>query len=123
MLKAKNVFKGLQGVDNVYTQHAPLLVETLQQLVKNDLSPAAYPYMAGAQVSAHVRQSICISMARIVISCLKGQKDDHMHGRICLSRCTYWLLNYRQRLCSYNAVGALAIQNSLFISLSLLRSF
>jgi hypothetical protein len=58
LLKAKNVFKGLQGVDNVYTQHAPLLVETLQQLVKNDLSAAAYPYMAGAQVSGFQGQVV-----------------------------------------------------------------
>lgn len=51
LVKAKNVFKGLQGVDNVYTQHAPLLVETINQLSSNNLSAAAYPYMASSQVS------------------------------------------------------------------------
>jgi vacuolar protein sorting-associated protein 45 len=40
----------LQGVDNVYTQHQPLLSETLRLLAANDLSAAAYPYMAGSQV-------------------------------------------------------------------------
>lgn len=40
----------LQGVDNVYTQHQPLLSETLRLLAANDLNAAAYPYMAGSQV-------------------------------------------------------------------------
>eukprot|EP00878_Enallax_costatus_P028747 GHUV01031087.1.p1 GENE.GHUV01031087.1~~GHUV01031087.1.p1 ORF type:complete len:544 (+),score=165.71 GHUV01031087.1:624-2255(+) len=52
LLKAKNVFKGLQGVENVYTQHQPLLVETLRLLAANDLSTAAYPYAAGSQEEA-----------------------------------------------------------------------
>ncbi|WIA34599.1 hypothetical protein OEZ86_012919 [Tetradesmus obliquus] len=52
LLKAKNVFKGLQGVDNVYTQHQPLLSETLRLLAANDLNAAAYPYMAGSQDEA-----------------------------------------------------------------------
>eukprot|EP00879_Flechtneria_rotunda_P021728 GHRR01022912.1.p1 GENE.GHRR01022912.1~~GHRR01022912.1.p1 ORF type:complete len:518 (+),score=165.74 GHRR01022912.1:467-2020(+) len=52
LLKAKNVFKGLQGVDNVYTQHQPLLVETLRLLAANDLNPAAYSYAATTQDEA-----------------------------------------------------------------------
>lgn len=51
LLKAKNVFKGLQGVENVYTQHVPLLAETLRLLASNDLNAAAYPYAASSQVS------------------------------------------------------------------------
>eukprot|EP00877_Chromochloris_zofingiensis_P007831 jgi/Chrzof1/3300/Cz12g20040.t1 len=57
LVKAKNVFKGLQGVDNVYTQHAPLLVETINQLSSNNLSAAAYPYMASSQDEALAWQS------------------------------------------------------------------
>ncbi|KAG2488981.1 hypothetical protein HYH03_012422 [Edaphochlamys debaryana] len=44
--KARNVFKGLQGVDNVYTQHTPLLTETVAALAADRLDPGAYPYMA-----------------------------------------------------------------------------
>ncbi|PNW80892.1 hypothetical protein CHLRE_07g333950v5 [Chlamydomonas reinhardtii] len=44
--KARNVFKGLQGVDNVYTQHTPLLTETVAALASDRLDPLAYPYMA-----------------------------------------------------------------------------
>ncbi len=36
-----------QGVDNVYTQHTPLLSETLTLLATDRLEPTAYPYMAG----------------------------------------------------------------------------
>ncbi|KAF8063735.1 VPS45 [Scenedesmus sp. PABB004] len=57
LLKAKNVFKGLQGVDNVYTQHVPLLADTLRLLAANDLSAAAYPYAAGTQDEALAWQS------------------------------------------------------------------
>lgn len=45
----KNKVKGLQGVDNVYTQHTPLLVETLTQLTQNTLKPEQYPFLAGSQ--------------------------------------------------------------------------
>jgi vacuolar protein sorting-associated protein 45 len=48
--KARNVLRGLQGVENVYTQHVPLLVETLRLLAANDLPVGAYPYAAGSQV-------------------------------------------------------------------------
>ncbi len=36
----------LQGVDNVYTQHTPLLTETVAALASDRLDPLAYPYMA-----------------------------------------------------------------------------
>jgi vacuolar protein sorting-associated protein 45 len=47
--KAKNLVRGLQGVDNVYTQHTPLLSETVQQLGRGELPPGSYPFMGGAE--------------------------------------------------------------------------
>lgn len=38
----------LQGVENVYTQHTPLLTETLSQLAADKLDAGTYPYMAGS---------------------------------------------------------------------------
>lgn len=35
----------LQGVENVYTQHQPLLQETLDQLIKGKLKDSQYPYL------------------------------------------------------------------------------
>lgn len=34
-----------QGVENVYTQHQPLLQETLDQLIKGKLKDNRYPYL------------------------------------------------------------------------------
>jgi len=50
LLKARNLVKGLQGVDNVYTQHSPLLTNTLTALRDGSLSTQTYPYM-GSTVS------------------------------------------------------------------------
>ncbi|XP_022911268.1 vacuolar protein sorting-associated protein 45 [Onthophagus taurus] len=41
----KRFFKGLSGVDNVYTQHKPLLHETLEELMKGRLKENMFPYV------------------------------------------------------------------------------
>ncbi|XP_018570504.1 vacuolar protein sorting-associated protein 45 [Anoplophora glabripennis] len=41
----KRFIKGLSGVDNVYTQHKPLLHETLEDLVKGRLKDHLYPFI------------------------------------------------------------------------------
>lgn len=41
-------FRGLKGVENVYTQHSPLLEATLQSLVKGRLREAQYPFVEGS---------------------------------------------------------------------------
>ncbi|XP_052280669.1 vacuolar protein sorting-associated protein 45-like [Dreissena polymorpha] len=46
----KRFFKGLKGVENVYTQHKPLLDSLLDQLLKGKLREAAYPYLGTVQL-------------------------------------------------------------------------
>ncbi|KAJ3191155.1 vacuolar protein sorting-associated protein 45 [Irineochytrium annulatum] len=46
--RTKQVFKGLKGVDNVYTQHTPHLVNTLQDLIKGKMKPENYPFVEGS---------------------------------------------------------------------------
>ncbi|KAM3920202.1 vacuolar protein sorting-associated protein 45 isoform 1-T1 [Leptodactylus fuscus] len=41
----KQFFKGLKGVENVYTQHQPFLLDTLDQLIKGKLKDNLYPYV------------------------------------------------------------------------------
>ncbi|XP_067878995.1 vacuolar protein sorting-associated protein 45 [Heterodontus francisci] len=41
----KQFFKGLKGIENVYTQHQPLLQDTLDQLTKGKLKDSQYPYL------------------------------------------------------------------------------
>lgn len=40
----RRLFKGVQGVDNVYTQHKPLLVSTLTAALKGRLRENHFPY-------------------------------------------------------------------------------
>nr|CAD7589313.1 unnamed protein product [Timema genevievae] len=47
----KNIFKGLSGVENVYTQHNPLLKETLEDLIKGKLKETLFPYLGGGHLT------------------------------------------------------------------------
>ncbi|KAN0103028.1 Sec1-like protein [Hyaloscypha variabilis] len=44
---ARDRFKGLKGVENVYTQHSPRLELTLQNLIKGRLREQQYPFVEG----------------------------------------------------------------------------
>lgn len=45
--RGKSAIKGLKGVENVYTQHTPHLLETLDLLLKGRLTERSYPFMEG----------------------------------------------------------------------------
>ncbi|CDH56110.1 vacuolar protein sorting-associated protein [Lichtheimia corymbifera JMRC:FSU:9682] len=45
--RGKSALKGLKGVENVYTQHTPLIGETLDMLIKARLRDTTYPYLPG----------------------------------------------------------------------------
>ncbi|XP_054011851.1 vacuolar protein sorting-associated protein 45 [Hylaeus anthracinus] len=47
----KKLFKGLSGIDNIYTQHTPLLNETIEDLIKGKLSPQMFPYLGNTIIS------------------------------------------------------------------------
>ncbi|KAK6178811.1 hypothetical protein SNE40_011311 [Patella caerulea] len=46
----RRILQNLKGVENVYTQHQPLLASTLDQLIKGKLKEASYPYMGANQL-------------------------------------------------------------------------
>lgn len=48
--------KGLKGVENVYTQHSPLLLSTLESLVKGRLSQQQYPFLDGQRLGSAPRE-------------------------------------------------------------------
>ena len=59
---ARDRFKGLKGVENVYTQHSPRLEATLQNLIKGRLKELQYPFL---ESGGHIRdkpQDIIIFM-------------------------------------------------------------
>ncbi len=39
-----------QGVENIYTQHKPLVQDLLDQLIKGKLREGAYPYLGTSQL-------------------------------------------------------------------------
>lgn len=43
--RARSGFKGLKGVENVYTQHTPFLEKTLSALTKGRLRDATHPFI------------------------------------------------------------------------------
>ncbi|KAJ1569096.1 vacuolar protein sorting-associated protein 45 [Cladochytrium tenue] len=47
LARTKNVFKGLKGVENVYTQHTPHLISVLQDYIKGKLKAENYPFIEG----------------------------------------------------------------------------
>uniref|UniRef100_A0A669CA45 Vacuolar protein sorting-associated protein 45 n=1 Tax=Oreochromis niloticus TaxID=8128 RepID=A0A669CA45_ORENI len=46
----KQFFKGLKGVENVYTQHQPLLHDTLDQMIKGRLKDSQFPYLGASSL-------------------------------------------------------------------------
>jgi vacuolar protein sorting-associated protein 45 len=52
--------KGLKGVENVYTQHSPLLETTLQNLIKGKLKEQQYPFVEGGGTTKDKPQDIVV---------------------------------------------------------------
>ncbi|CAH2093442.1 unnamed protein product [Euphydryas editha] len=48
----RRLFKGLSGVENIYTQHTPLLKDTLEDLIKGKLRENLYPIVGGEDLSS-----------------------------------------------------------------------
>jgi hypothetical protein len=43
-------WQGLSGVENVYTQHSPLIKDTLEELIKGKLKESSFPYLGIGQL-------------------------------------------------------------------------
>ncbi|XP_063231660.1 vacuolar protein sorting-associated protein 45 isoform X2 [Bacillus rossius redtenbacheri] len=54
----KNIFKGLSGVENIYTQHTPLLKETLEDLIKGKMRDGAFPFLGGGYMNRRPQEII-----------------------------------------------------------------
>ena len=57
---ARDRFKGLKGVENVYTQHSPRLEATLQNLIKARLKEQQYPFIEGGGSTRDKPQDIIV---------------------------------------------------------------
>nr|CAG4650853.1 EOG090X03QA [Simocephalus serrulatus]SVE94149.1 EOG090X03QA [Simocephalus serrulatus] len=52
------IFKGLKGVENVFTQHTPLLKDIMDNLLKGRLSEEAFPVIGGETTSARIQDVV-----------------------------------------------------------------
>ena len=59
---ARDRFRGLKGVENVYTQHSPRLEATLQNLIKARLKEQQYPFLEGSGSTRDKPQDIIVFM-------------------------------------------------------------
>ena len=59
---ARDRFRGLKGVENVYTQHSPRLEATLQNLIKARLKEQQYPFVEGGGSTRDKPQDILVFM-------------------------------------------------------------
>ena len=57
---ARDRFKGLRDVENVYTQHSPRLEATLQNLIKAKLKEQQYPFIEGGGTTRDKPQDIIV---------------------------------------------------------------
>jgi len=53
---ATGVKRGLMGVTNIFTQHQPYLLQTIEECVGNSLPEATFPYLEGAPTKAKCQQ-------------------------------------------------------------------
>ncbi|KAA8914847.1 Sec1-like protein [Sphaerosporella brunnea] len=58
--RARSGFKGLKGVENVYTQHSPRLEQTLNSLVKGRLRETTHPFVEGSPNAREKPQDIIV---------------------------------------------------------------
>jgi vacuolar protein sorting-associated protein 45 len=58
--RARSGFKGLKGVENVYTQHSPRLEQTLNSLVKGRLRETTHPFVEGSPNTREKPQDIIV---------------------------------------------------------------
>ncbi|KXN74885.1 Sec1-like protein [Conidiobolus coronatus NRRL 28638] len=68
----KNVFKGLKGVENVYTQHTPYLNEILESATKGKLKDTSYPFASNKQNSQNSQNTRSNNPSDIIVFIVGG---------------------------------------------------
>jgi vacuolar protein sorting-associated protein 45 len=58
----KNIVGAVAGVDNVYAQHVPILMDTIQQVVRGKLSTKEYPIVSSGSGNSPANNSISTNM-------------------------------------------------------------
>lgn len=74
----------LKGVENVYTQHAPRLSQTLENLLKGRLKETSYPYLESPGPNASLQRFVELYLRYDwlieSVHCNQASRCDHLHG-------------------------------------------
>lgn len=62
---SRRLFKGLKGVENIYTQHVPLIHEILDNLIKGKLRETQFPYLGPSQLRERPQDVIVFTIGGI----------------------------------------------------------
>ena len=62
----KSFMTSVQGVSNVYSQHVPVLMETIQSVMKGKLKTSDYPFVPGSTASQTPQPELVIPSEIIV---------------------------------------------------------
>ncbi len=62
MAITKRLLKGFKGIDNIYTQHSPLVKDLVEQLIKGKLKEASYPFLDNRNNMKERPQEIIVFM-------------------------------------------------------------
>nr|SVE75664.1 EOG090X03QA [Daphnia hispanica] len=54
----EKIFKGLKGVENVFTQHSPVLKEIIDNMIKGRLSEEAFPVVGAESTSGRIQDVV-----------------------------------------------------------------
>lgn len=83
MKRASKMVGSLKGVDNIYTQHVPLLNDTIESLVRGKLREADYPYVstsAASQATASANSSRDKPSPDVLLFVLGGTTYEEVHA-------------------------------------------
>ncbi|KAG1674112.1 Vacuolar protein sorting-associated protein 45 [Nymphon striatum] len=91
MTVTKRFFKGLKEVENIYTQHSPLLKELLEDLIKSKLKETSYPYIGNIQLRERPQDIIVFIVGGTTYEealCVQGLNKTYPGVRIILGGTT-----------------------------------
>ena len=92
---ASSYFVHVQGVENVYTQHTPLLVNTLEALIRGRLKDTDFPYIDKTQNGAAPAKVPKVCMCLIWV--LNTDGASCIRPNVSLSSCDQ---AYFQQICA-----------------------
>lgn len=96
-LLTTQLLNGLQGVENVYTQHTPHLSQTLEHILRGKLKETSYPFIESPGPNASLQRCVIVSsqkgLAYFLLMPIQTARCYHLYD--------WWDDIWRSADCSY----------------------